>query len=310
MTGSANRPRILVIKLGALGDFIQSLGPMQAIARHHKDASLTLLTTAPFVEIARASGLFDEIWGDGRPKGFVKTLALTRRLSWAGFQRVYDLQTQSRSNLYFYLLWPKTEWSSIAYGASHRHVDSMRGRTHVTDVQRAQLKCAGIDDVRGADLSFLTGDIGNIKIETPYVLLVPGGAAHRLAKRWPASCYGLLAQGLSGQGMTPVIIGGNEEHEIAREIKARAPASVDLSGQTNFGQLATLARGAKAALGNDTGPMHIIARSGCPSLVLFSKASDPALCAPKGPKVDILQGQDLSLLQVGEVLERLQSLVS
>lgn len=308
VTGAADKPRILIIKLGALGDFIQSLGPMQAIARHHKNASLTLLTTAPLVEIARQSRLFDEIWGDGRPRGFMKTLSLVRRLSWAGFQRVYDLQTQSRSNLYFYLLWPKTEWSGIAYGASHRHADPLRERMHVTDVQRAQLKCAGIDDVRAADLSFLTGDIGNIKVKPPYILLVPGGAAHRLAKRWPASCYGEIAREISRQGMTPVIIGGNEERDIAREIKTRAPASVDLSGQTNFGELATLARGAKAALGNDTGPMHIIARVGCPSLVLFSQASDPALCAPQGPKVDILQGRDLSAVAPSEVLERLQSL--
>ena len=40
--------RILVIKLGALGDFIYALGPMAAIRRHHKDARITLLTTAPF----------------------------------------------------------------------------------------------------------------------------------------------------------------------------------------------------------------------------------------------------------------------
>ena len=34
---------ILVIKLGALGDFIYAIGPMQAIKRHHKTASITLL---------------------------------------------------------------------------------------------------------------------------------------------------------------------------------------------------------------------------------------------------------------------------
>jgi hypothetical protein len=45
--GSATA-RILVIKLSALGDFIQATGPMKAIRTHHPDARITLLTTAPF----------------------------------------------------------------------------------------------------------------------------------------------------------------------------------------------------------------------------------------------------------------------
>ena len=39
--------RILVIKLGALGDFIQAMGPFKAIRNQHPDARLVLLTTAP-----------------------------------------------------------------------------------------------------------------------------------------------------------------------------------------------------------------------------------------------------------------------
>ncbi len=48
-------PRILVIKLGALGDFVQALGPAAAIRRHHRDAEITLLTTAPYAELGRAA---------------------------------------------------------------------------------------------------------------------------------------------------------------------------------------------------------------------------------------------------------------
>src|SRR6266568_4059670 len=48
-------PRILVIKLGALGDFVQALGPAAAIRAHHPEAAITLLTTAPFAELARAA---------------------------------------------------------------------------------------------------------------------------------------------------------------------------------------------------------------------------------------------------------------
>jgi ADP-heptose:LPS heptosyltransferase len=66
-----------------------------------------------------------------------------------------------------------------------------------------------------------------------------------------------------------------------------------------------LARTALGAVGNDTGPMHLIAAAGAPSLVLFSSESDPGLCAPRpgaqGGKVAILRKPDLVALSVSEV---------
>ena len=60
--------KILVIKLSALGDFVQALGPLAAIRSHHADARIVLLTTAPFVAFARASPYVDDVWVDERPK--------------------------------------------------------------------------------------------------------------------------------------------------------------------------------------------------------------------------------------------------
>src|SRR3546814_11812512 len=62
------RSRILVIKLGALGDFLMALGPMQAIRRHHPDAELVLLTRQAYRDLGRATGLFAEIWVDPTPR--------------------------------------------------------------------------------------------------------------------------------------------------------------------------------------------------------------------------------------------------
>ena len=63
MSGEA----ILVIRLGALGDFVLSSGPFQAIRAFHPDAHIVLLTTAPYEELARAGGWFDEIWLEPAP---------------------------------------------------------------------------------------------------------------------------------------------------------------------------------------------------------------------------------------------------
>ena len=62
------RPRILVIKLGALGDFLMALGPMQAIRRQHPDAELVLLTREPYRQLGRSTGLFAQVWVDPAPR--------------------------------------------------------------------------------------------------------------------------------------------------------------------------------------------------------------------------------------------------
>ena len=75
----------------------------------------------------------------------------------------------------------------------------------------------------------------------------------------------------------------------------------DLTGQTSQAEIAVLARGASIAIGNDTGPMHMIAAAGCPTTVLFSAVSDPTLTAPRGPAVTVLKREPLADLSVAEV---------
>jgi ADP-heptose:LPS heptosyltransferase len=55
-------------------------------------------------------------------------------------------------------------------------------------------------------------------------------------------------------------------------------------------------------VGNDTGPMHLIAAAGAPSVCLFSADSDPALCAPRGA-VTVLREPNLADLAVAAVLD-------
>ena len=59
--------RVLVIRLGAFGDFVQSFGPFAAIRRHHPDDHITLLTTAPYARLAADAPWFDAIETDARP---------------------------------------------------------------------------------------------------------------------------------------------------------------------------------------------------------------------------------------------------
>jgi ADP-heptose:LPS heptosyltransferase len=295
---------ILVIKLGALGDFILALAPFQAIRRHHPKATVTLLTAAPFAPLAEASGWFDAVWVDTRPPFWHPAgwMALRRRLRAAGFDRVYDLQTSDRSGWYFRLFGdPAPEWSGIVRGCSHPHRNPLRDRMHTAERQAEQLAAAGIAAVPPADLGWLDADVARFGLPARFLLMAPGGAVHRPKKRWPATRYGELAARLAARGLPPAVIGGRDEKALAAAILAACPAAVDLTGETSLLEIAGIARRAAGAVGNDTGPMHVAAAAGCPSLVLYSAASDPALCGQRGPSVAYLRRPALADLAVDEV---------
>ncbi len=294
--------RILVIKHGALGDLIQSLGPCAAIRAHHPGARITLLTTPPFVDFLKDAPYFDRIVADDRPSWTrpFAWLSLARWLRAERFDRVYDLQTSSRSSMYFRLLGdPKPEWSGIAPGCSHPDPDPARETLHTIDRQAGQLRGAGVTDTPAPDLSWVKASLSDFNLPERFALLVPGGSPHRPAKRWPH--FADLAKRLQEAGLTPVLIGTEAEAAITRSIAAAVPTAIDLSGRTSLAQIAALGRRAVVAIGNDTGPMHILAVAGAPCLVLFSAESDPARCTPRTAAVTVLREADLNDLPVDAV---------
>jgi len=301
---TAPKRRILVIKLGALGDFILAAGPFAAIRAAHPHDEIVLLTTAPFAQLGRDCDLFDEVWIDERPSriNLIAIQRLRRRLRGGRFTRVYDLQTSGRSAWYFRLMrgFGRPQWSGVAFGASHPHANHNRNNMHTIERQADQLAMAGIPETPFPDLSWLTSDISRFGLPDRFALLIPGGAAHRPEKRWPAASYREIAGSISDRGVLPLVIGGPDEFDLAAEIAANGVAK-SIAGDTSFADIAEMSRHAAGAVGNDTGPMHIAAICGCPSVVLFSKASNPDITAPRGDNVTILQRDNLADLGVSEV---------
>jgi len=302
----ADHQRILVIKHSALGDFVMALGPFRAIRAHHPDAHITLLTTAPYADLGRGCGWFDAVEVDPKPRilHWRSWLRLRRFIIGGGFDRVYDLQHSDRTHTYFRFFGRrKPEWSGIAQGCSHPHRNPNRNAMHTLERQAEQLAAAGITETPPPDLDWLHGDTAAFGIVGHFALLVPGGAPHRPDKRWPAAHYGALAHALADAGITPVVIGTEAEAAEIRAVVKLAPRAINLMGQTSFGQIAELARQARVSIGNDTGPMHLIAAAGCPSVVLFSNASIPAQTRPRGPAVAVIQRDPLADLDPTTVLD-------
>lgn len=303
----SERLNILVIKHGALGDIVLATAAFKAIREAYPDADIVALTSSAYATLLAQTPYFNEIWADRKPKlhereGLrrLRTMLNSRRWDF-----VFDLQTSKRSTHYQWLFnRPRPPISNISRWSSHGYRDPKRKSYHALERLRRQLALVDIA-VGLPDVSWLHQDIANLQPAGPYALLVPGGAPHRPEKRWPAEQYAALAQELAQQGLTPVLIGTEAEGPALQSIANRVPKAVNLCGKTSIAQLAALARDASVAVGNDTGPMHVIAASNCPSMVLFSHASDPALSSPLGEQVSVLRERNLTELSVDRVLASL-----
>lgn len=314
--------RILVIKLSALGDFVLALAAMKKIRQAHAKAHITLLTTPPFEALAKICPYFNAVDTGGRPEGFSEWVALRRRIKAVNYDRVYDLQTSAHSNRIFQALRPGAPpWSGVALGCSLPHRNPLRDRMHTLERQADQLMYAGIwpdaptepGSAPPPDLSWIVKaapaerPVPGANRPRPYVMFVPGGSAHRPEKRWPVEKYSELARILYARGFEIVVIGGPQETDLAHAIQRAVPRARDLTGRTDFARIAVMGAKAALAVGNDTGPLHLAAAGGAPTIVLFSKASDPALSAPRG-RVAILRADNLADLPVAQVAQAASSL--
>ena len=297
--------QILIIKLGALGDFIQALGPMPEIRRYHADDHITLLTTPRYAELASETRLFDDIMIDRRPKALHLRgwLSLRTTLQRGRFDRVYDLQTSDRTGIYARLfpVGRMPEWSGIVWRCSHPHANRERDRQHTMERQAEQLLMAGIYPASPVPWLPPAGSLPATVVGKPFVVLIPGSSPRHLAKRWPAPHYGKLARRLSFAGYLPVLVGVHAEADLGRTICQDCPEALDLIGHTDVAGLAALARTASLTVGNDTGATHVAAAGANPVVVLFSHASKPSLCAPRGKIVRVLVEPNLADLSVETV---------
>ncbi len=285
---------ILVIKLGALGDFVQATTAFRALRAQHPKAQMTLLTTAPYVDFARRLGFFDHILIDSRPKWyqFAHIGAIIKTLRSRPFDTVIDLQGVDRTRLYKRLFLRSTVW------VDH---PSSGNLPHPQDRFRYQLKAMAVHDLPTLDLGMLAEPV---TVPNPYALLIPGASnAHGGRKKWPEANYAALAKHLLGQGIQPVIIGGPAESFPI--ITQQVPEALNLVGKTSFYQVIGLAKHALFAVGNDTGPMLLAASGGCPTLTLYSSVNPAAIGGAKGDKNLAIEVDDLNDLSVKSVIEKL-----
>ncbi len=171
--------------------------------------------------------------------------------------------------------------------------------THWTHVLLDYARALGCDDPHAQPVfapsaadrdvaAILTREHG---LDGGFALLHPtrGLAAHHA--RWPTAGLAALAVALRERDALPLAITGTvADAPIAQEI-ARAAGAVSLAGATQIGVFAALAERARYVVAMDSGPMHMAAAVGTPTVGIFALQSDePRRWAPLGPHVAVVRG--------------------
>ncbi len=117
------------------------------------------------------------------------------------------------------------------------------------------------------------------------------GASYGPAKRWGAERFALALKALSdafkGKAV-PIIFGGPEDAEICGEVsRLMRSKHLNLAGTVTLRQFIALLSRLKVFITNDSGPMHISAALGVPTLAIFG-STDPTLTGPLGKTTKVM----------------------
>lgn len=309
-----SKERILVIRLAALGDIVLCFQAFHEIRCAHPDAEIAFLTMPAYAAFAKTMPWFNQVILDERPPAWRLDLwlKLVQQIRAFAPTRVYDLQGKNRQNILYMLLGGSRacEWSGAAPLASHPRLWPPLQNMHFTDFIAAQLQRADVPTQPSADLSWLQDPLDDFHLPSRYIVLIPSCAPGREYKRWPLSYYADLAQRLHREGTECIAIGTRADHGLVTTLRGHAPHLIDMTGRTTIPQLASLMRRSVAVVGNDTGPTHLAAALGAPTLALMSDRINPVWSAPKGPCVRWVQGGPMSMLSVDKVSLALKELLA
>ncbi len=265
--------RVLIIKLGALGDVIMATSAIKQIQGHHQGDEIWLLTTPPFVVLFKNwEGL--DVAAFPR-QGVFSILRSIRWICQQKFDILYDLQSNDRTSILSALSGiPKRIGNHPRYPYTIHPKDTYKGQCHIYKRMLEVLESAGIPaksclpalPATEKEKQRVSSWINkNRLVDKSFIIVHAGGSKQHPEKRWPY--FEKLAKKLSHSNKTIVWIGGNDDLEINKHLAS--VAGINACNIFTFSELAELGRHAYFAITNDSGPMHILSCSGIPVYGLF-----------------------------------------
>ena len=344
-------PRALVIRApNWIGDAVMALGAIREIRRIAPTARLAVAARPWVAGIFEESGAVDEIvalerrtWRDtlanaralraGRYDAAVLLqnafeAALVARL--AGISRVAGYPTDGRRLLLtdpvaIDRTVPREHQSHYYMRIAAGFERALTGGTTV-EVESPDCRLAPRAATRMRGREILTGE--GVPPSAPVVLLNPGATNSR-AKQWLPERFAAVGDAISERtGAYVVIVGSAGEvgtaERVASAMRDRSRAVV-LAGKTSVSELVGLLSHAVALVSNDTGPAHLGAALGIPTVTIFGPteqfathpvgpratiAHHPVDCAPCMLRDCPIDHRCMTRLEVADVLRAVESVVA
>jgi heptosyltransferase I len=297
MASSHGYERILVVKLSAIGDIIHTLPAVAALRRAYPEAWLAWLVERTGANLLRGNADLDELitvdtraWRANWWVGLRHLWYVTRHLRRASFDLCIDFQGLFKSALFAYfsgapqrLGFPRQlcrEPLSAVF--TNVHGPLVDPRVHVVDQSMELLQAL---DVATAERRFtiplteadehfaerVWRELG-LRSDVPVVILYPGAAWK--TKQWGELNFARLNDALIRRFQVRTLLtwGPGEEALIQRVVRAAAYTPA-IAPATTLLQLAAVMARSRAFVGGDTGPLHLAAAVGTPTVALFGPSS-------------------------------------
>lgn len=305
------KPRILVIRGGAIGDFVLTLPAIRLLRENFPQAHLEILGYKHIVALAEGRFYADatrSIEYGGLSRFFIPGTELPEDLVeyFAGFQQIVS-----------YLYDPDQFFEGNIRRAGVRHY--LHGSQTLDDSAHAAQQLAQpleslalyLDEKApvlfpsNADQEYARGFIkrGFPGGEGPLIAVHPGSGGER--KNWPVERWAALGDEIwrVAPAARVLLVGGEADYaQLARLREAWRGRAVHTAQDVPLPELAAILQRTRLFLGHDSGISHIAAAVGAPSLLLFGP-TDPEIWAPLAGGVRVIRAPkgDLGRLTVEEV---------
>jgi lipopolysaccharide heptosyltransferase I len=266
--------RILIVRLGSLGDIVHTLPVISALKRAMPHSQIDWIVDERNQAILELTqGLNRLIVLPTRAKSIIGTWKILRELRQQHYDAALDLQGLMKSAVV-----ARVSGAKRIIGFSREHLRESAARLFYTEVCAPSNKPHVIDKnlsgaaALGADVTLkefpisvpasakpaeLRSNLG-LQPSTDYVLLNPGAAWPN--KRWLPARFGELASWLkSHHNLGCGVLWGPGEQSLAEEVVAFSNGTAVIAPRTTIGDLVALIKDARLVVSGDTGPMHIAA---------------------------------------------------
>ena len=282
--------KILIVRLGALGDIVHAVPVAVALRRAYPDAQIDWVVSAKHREILDLVPVLNQrivVNDRGRSSGGVSMTAAIRQLRRQHYDVAIDLQGLMKSAviarlsgatrvLGFNARYARESFASAFYGESYDPGgDGMYAPSETRHVVEINLGMLSLLGVKPGPAEFQL----HVKASpaVAQVIQQAGGAFALLNtgaawpnKRWPAARLGELARRLREQrGLASIVLWGPGERSLADEVVSTAAGAAILAPQTTIADIAALASAASVMVSGDTGPTHIGSAVGTPLVGIY-----------------------------------------